>query len=328
MYFIITIDTEGDNQWSEAGRRNITTENTKHLPRFQSLCEEYGFKPTYLTSYEMLGSAFFVDFAKSCLRKATCEIGAHPHAWNCPPHYDLTGDDPRYAPYLMEYPREVIENKMRSLKGILEDTFEAQVVSHRSGRWALNKDYVQVLDSLQFKVDCSVTPHFSWAKRLGDPKGHGGTDFTRFPSKPYFVDLNDISKPGGSQLLEIPMTISKDCRLMLERVCGLLRKGSIKESARSLLDGQTTWFRPGITTAKQLLHMTKSCSDAGDDYVMLMLHSSEFMPGANPFSVSAEDVDRLFVDMKTIFESLDQMKVKPVTCSEYYRVFKDTPPNN
>ena len=323
MHFIITIDTEGDNQWSEAGRRNITTENAKHLPRFQSLCEEYGFKPTYLTSYEMLESAFFIDFARVCLKKAACEIGVHPHAWNCPPQYDLTGDDPRYAPYLMEYPKDIIVQKTRSLKEALENEFETHVVSHRSGRWAISRDYVQALDSLQFKVDCSVTPHFSWVKRQGDPKGHGGTDFTGFPSKPYFIDLDDISRPGGSQLLEIPMTISKSYRLMFERFFDFLMKGSVRESVRSLVDSRMTWFRPGITSAKQLLKITKSCSDAGDDYVMLMLHSSEFMPGANPFSVSVEDVDRLFVDIEAVFDALHLMNVTPVTCGEYYRVFKE-----
>ncbi|WP_395754844.1 hypothetical protein [Edwardsiella ictaluri] len=49
--FIITIDTEGDNLWQNHDR--ITTENARYLPRFQLLCEKYGFKPVYLTNYEM-----------------------------------------------------------------------------------------------------------------------------------------------------------------------------------------------------------------------------------------------------------------------------------
>lgn len=49
--FLITIDTEGDNLWQK--HDSITTENARYLPRFQQLCEKYGFKPVYLTNYEM-----------------------------------------------------------------------------------------------------------------------------------------------------------------------------------------------------------------------------------------------------------------------------------
>ena len=49
--FIITIDTEGDNIWAHP--HPVTTENARHLPRFQELCERYGFAPSYLVDYEM-----------------------------------------------------------------------------------------------------------------------------------------------------------------------------------------------------------------------------------------------------------------------------------
>ena len=43
-FFLITIDTEGDDLWSHP--RNITTKNARYLPRFQKLCESYGFNTT------------------------------------------------------------------------------------------------------------------------------------------------------------------------------------------------------------------------------------------------------------------------------------------
>jgi hypothetical protein len=83
MYLIITIDTEGDNQWLERCRKNVSTENVKHLSRFQALCEKYSYKPTYLTSYEMALDKKFVELGKECIMKGTCEIGSHLHSWNC-----------------------------------------------------------------------------------------------------------------------------------------------------------------------------------------------------------------------------------------------------
>ena len=52
MYFIITVDTEADNQWADPVPK--TTENIKFIPRFQALCDRFGFKPTYLCPYEMV----------------------------------------------------------------------------------------------------------------------------------------------------------------------------------------------------------------------------------------------------------------------------------
>ena len=46
--FLISIDTEGDNLWNWEYGKEITTENSLFVPRFQNLCEKYGFKPTYL----------------------------------------------------------------------------------------------------------------------------------------------------------------------------------------------------------------------------------------------------------------------------------------
>lgn len=60
--FVITVDTEGDDLWAKP--REITTRNAQYLPRFQSLCERFRFKPVYLTNYEMAMSDIFVEFAR------------------------------------------------------------------------------------------------------------------------------------------------------------------------------------------------------------------------------------------------------------------------
>ena len=73
--FIITIDTEGDNLWARP--REITTRNAQYLPRFQSLCERFRFKPVYLTNYEMALSDVFVEFARDVVARGAGEIGMH-----------------------------------------------------------------------------------------------------------------------------------------------------------------------------------------------------------------------------------------------------------
>lgn len=134
--FIITIDTEGDNLWQNHDR--ITTENARYLPRFQQLCEKYGFKPVYLTNYEMASDPVYVEFAQDVIARGCGEVGMHLHAWNSPPEIPLTDNDWANKPYLIEYPAEVIQQKVDYMTHLLEDTFQTKMVSHRAGRWAMN----------------------------------------------------------------------------------------------------------------------------------------------------------------------------------------------
>ncbi|HEX6266926.1 MAG TPA: deacetylase, partial [Burkholderiales bacterium] len=203
--FVITIDTEGDNLWEAP--REITTRNAAFLPRFQSLCEKHGLKPTYLTNWEMANAPAFVEFGRDVLARNAGEIGMHLHAWNSPPVLSLTADDFRHQPYLIEYPEAVLRNKVRQMTDCLESKFQTKMRSHRAGRWSFDPTYAKALAELGYEVDCSVTPHHSWRGVKGDPDGAGGTDFTDYPETAYFLDLSDLTKRGSSGLLEVPMTI-------------------------------------------------------------------------------------------------------------------------
>lgn len=73
--FIITMDTEGDNLWNWHEGDEITTHNTHYLLRFQQLCEKYGFKPVWLTNYEMIMDPDYVEFIKNVEKNHTGELG-------------------------------------------------------------------------------------------------------------------------------------------------------------------------------------------------------------------------------------------------------------
>ena len=130
--FIITIDTEADNQWDYDAP--IKTENIKYLPRFQELSEKYGFKPVWLTNYEMAEDPHFVEYMREKQDKGLCEIGMHLHAWNTPPESPLNRSV-RERDYLIEYPVDVMEKKIATMTETLEKNFGRAPVSHRSGRW-------------------------------------------------------------------------------------------------------------------------------------------------------------------------------------------------
>ena len=140
--FIITVDTEGDNLWNWRAGDSVSTENSRYIPRFQELCDKYGFKPVYLTNYEMACCDRFMDRAVEWQNNGACEIGVHLHAWNNPPSYPLRktyeGQD-----YLIEYPEEIMRAKFDAVYSLIKSKTgnTPPLVSHRAGRWAMNGVY-------------------------------------------------------------------------------------------------------------------------------------------------------------------------------------------
>ncbi len=293
--FLISIDTEGDNLWRYKAGDEIKTENAKSLWRFQKLCDEYGFKPTYLTNYEMVKSKDFVDFAKPNLINGTCEIGMHLHAWNNPPYYELQNVNNEVgASYLIEYPDEVMEQKIAVITQELEQAFESKIITHRSGRWATDERYFNLLKKYGYSVDCSVTPKMSWVNNKGMTLGSVGSDYTSSPEIPYLIN----TKYGD--ILEVPMTVKSCRRIFIDKGLSLRQKLSrVYHGVR----GRTVWLRPVGNNLKELLWFIEEIAfDDNIDYIMFMLHSSEFMAGGSPTFQNEESIDNLYLHLDQIFK--------------------------
>ncbi|VFP84140.1 Glycoside hydrolase/deacetylase, beta/alpha-barrel superfamily protein [Candidatus Erwinia haradaeae] len=307
---IITIDTEGDNLWKNHNK--ITTKNTDFLPRFQELCEKYKFKTTWLTNYEMSVDAKYIEFAKSIIKNNSGEIGMHLHAYNNPPLYNLTGDDLRYKPYLIEYPPKIMKQKVMYITSLLEDTLQIKMRSHRAGRWALNTLYAQLLIEQGYQVDCSVTPHVSWQSSMGDPCGSGGTNYQKFLEHAYFIDPDDISKSGCSTLLEVPMSTQHKHCSFINQVQKIYNKLHGKKRNPSV-----HWLRPQGGNVAQMIKVIRKTLSSNKGYLEFMIHSSELMPGGSPTFKSKKDIEMLYQDLEKLFYYLS-MRTISMSLSEFY----------
>ncbi|CDG96064.1 polysaccharide deacetylase family protein [Xenorhabdus bovienii] len=312
--FIITIDTEGDNLWQNSDK--ISTENTRYLPRFQNLCERFGFKPVWLTNYEMAMDDSYIEFAKDVIARNTGEIGMHLHAWNSPPIIPLTVDDMGYKPYLIEYPKDQIKAKVDFMTHLLEEKLQTKMLSHRAGRWAFNEYYAQLLVEYGYQVDCSVTPKVNWHFTKGDPNGDGGTDYSRFPAHAYFMDLQDIAKEGDSSLLQVPMSIQYKHSPVMNFI--KQKYDHLRGKHRS---SSVNWLRPKGGNLEQMKKVVQQTLADGNDYVEFMLHSSEFMPSGSPTFKDEEQIEQLYQDLEELFNFLNSL-VQGMTLSEYYNYKK------
>jgi hypothetical protein len=317
----ITIDAEGDDLW--ASPRQITTRNAEYLPRFQSLCERFRFKPVYLANYEMAMCGVFVEFARDVVARGAGEIGMHLHAWNSPPLDPLTSDDFRFHPYLIEYPEAVMKEKIRTLTRLLEDRLDQQMISHRAGRWALDARYAAMLLDEGYRVDCSVTPGVDWGRNPGDPDGNGGTDYTDFPDRPYFLNPSDISVPATGALLEVPMTVRSS---RLYRRAPWAYRVPLLRQALHRVSPKLSWLCPTPLLEKHnlnaMLQVARAARAEAVAHLEFMLHSSELMPGGSPAFKDSWEIERLYEHLEMLFEDLSAW-CRGTTLKEFHAQFSN-----
>lgn len=295
--FIITVDTEGDNLWNYKQGDVVTTKNSDFIPRFQKLCEKYGFKPVYLTNYEMALNEAFVHNAKEWLKKGTCEIGVHLHAWNNPPLVQLNGNF-NGNPYLIEFSNEVMRAKFQVVYNLIEKNFGIKPVSHRAGRWIMDERYFNILEEFDIKVDCSYTPGINWSTTMG--RTRGGCDYSGEPRNAHFV----------GNVLEVPVTIRKfhDCSF-----------GSWKHRLKTFIKGENFWLRPATSSVSIMKRVVEMVDDDGkEDFLEFMIHSSELMPNGSPYFRTECDVEKEYKVMDEFFAYVKNKGYQGCTLEEYY----------
>lgn len=268
-YFIITIDTEGDDLWGWKEGTKIKTENVLCLQRFQDLCNRYDFKPTWLSNWEMVNDDRFVTFAKKHLARKQCEIGMHLHAWNTPPEYELPKAENAGLPYLIEYPTDVMREKVAAMTKLIESRFGKRPVVHRAGRWAMNDDYFEILHEHGYIADCSVTPYINWASSVGRTADCPGPDYSK--------EKNEISVRKG--VVEIPVT-----------------------TLRLMDSNKVIWLRPNRKNLEDMLYLIEQNNRSSSDYLMFMIHSSELMPGGSPTFKTEGGIEILYEHLGIIFD--------------------------
>jgi len=270
----------------------------------------------------MAMSKVFQEFGCDVVQHGAGEIGMHLHAWNMPCGHRLTDDDLTNTPYLIEYGQEAIHEMVSYMTDLLTETFGNRPVSHRAGRWAMNEVYASALIDNGYMVDCSVTPHVSWRGYPGDPVGMGGTDYSDFPARAYFVNAGDISQPGQSDMLEVPMTIMPCLHRNINLLRDWLTPGSLLHRALNRFFPPVRWLRPNGENLNDMLAVVSWAIRKEHDYIEFMLHSSELMAGGSRRFATKADIENLYDQMEKLFDFISQRFVG-ATLMEYRESFTE-----
>jgi hypothetical protein len=192
--------------------------------------------------------------------------------------------------------------------------------SHRAGRWSFDERYAQLLVENGYQVDCSVTPFVSWKYYKGDPKQSGGTDYTNFPGAAYFMNLKDISSPGQSTLLEVPVTIA-DTYGWVNRLVFMFKKLNLVRRGIMYVFPKK-WLRPDGRNLNSMKRLLQHCIQNNHKYLEFMLHSSELMPGGAPRFKNEFAIKKLYHDLEILFDKANR-DFKGGTLSEFYHAFSN-----
>jgi len=269
------IDTEADDQWSAAGRRQLSVRNAERLPELQALFESYGVRPTYLVTYEMATREPAMSILRDLGRSGRCEIGAHLHPWSSPPFRpeDLEGHT-----YPHNLPIEVLDRQLTELTAVIQSNLGVQPKSYRAGRNGFDGRTIPIIERLRYTVDTSVDPLFNERRK-------GGMIFAGAPAHPYHPDPNDVCRAGGSRVLEIPISagtlpaLPRWLESLYTRMRPIPGRGYLRR-----LGLKPVWLRPSYSTVPDMLRFAARLARQPAACMNFAFHSSELLPGGSPYT--------------------------------------------
>ncbi len=112
------------------------------MPAFQQLAERCGLAPTWLGELGNGAHPGVVELLRDVLARARDgAVGLHLHAraFDLPPMEALTDDDARHHPFL-GVSDPPVGAKIGTMAGLLEETFQQPLRSHRAGRRKFDAD--------------------------------------------------------------------------------------------------------------------------------------------------------------------------------------------
>lgn len=311
MHLIVGIDTEGDNQWDAAARANQTFENIYALPRLHDLCARRGVRPTYVITYPVATDPRSAAILRALGGRGDCEIGAHHHAWETPP---CSQEDVRRHPYASQLPLRQFEQQLDALTRAIDLAVGARPVSYRSGRYGFDASHVAALERLGYLVDSSVAPLFYEAHK-------GGPDFVEAPQRPYFLAYDSATRPGSSDVLEVPVSSALNRRLprMLQYAYARApRPYTTKRILRALGLLRVRWLRPSYSSLEDMMALATDLRARHEPALNLLFHSSEAIVGGSPYNRTQSELDAFCDRLERFFEfAITRLGAKPATFREF-----------
>jgi peptidoglycan/xylan/chitin deacetylase (PgdA/CDA1 family) len=315
LHLLVGIDTEGDNQWDAAARADQRFENVYALPKLHALFERHGVRPTYVVTYPVVKDPRSADVLRELKARGDCEIGAHHHAWETPP---CSAADVARHPYASNLPIVQFEQQLAVLTDAIGAAIGERPVSYRSGRFGFSAAHVFALERQGYEVESSVAPLFYEAHKQGP-------DFVEAPLTPYYLAYDSATRPGTSNVLEVPVSAALDRRLprrLQYLYARAPRPYTTKRILRKLGIAHVRWLRPSYSSFEDMVSLARDLARDEEPVLNLLFHSSEAIVGGSPYNRTREELGAFFGRLERFFAfARQELGAVHATFSEFSRAY-------
>jgi hypothetical protein len=296
VYLCISIDCECDKGpgWRTQRPLSFSGVSSGIRERLQPLFLRRRAKPTYLLSPEVLRDSRSIETLASL--DGDAELGTHLHGEFAEPgafEPDVT------AAFQRDYSKEIELEKLQSLTQLFRGAFGHSPTSFRAGRFGIGRNSLELLQSLGYAVDSSVTPHKDWSRARAS-----GLSFQSAPTQPYWPVLSspEIAGPKSS-LLEVPVTIRPSFFSCFPIIGGWV---------------EPRWLRPTRTSVAELIQIARDeileaqAEDPDRPVVMnTMFHNVEIIPNISPYARNEDEAAAILgrIDGLLAFAEREEIRV-------------------
>jgi len=294
----VTIDTEPDCDihWRRSEPLTFDSVLFGIGKLLRPIWDRYDIKPVYFVSPEVVGNDDCCEALKKEIQFGA-EIGAHLHSEYIEPekkYEKLAGTESKDYP-CYAYKAEIESAKIENLTDLITEKLGVRPVSYRAARFGADLDTIKSLEKLDYRVDSSITPEIDWSYQ-------GGPDHSKAPKQPYFIAADNYYSAGSSDILEVPITISKK-RFFLFPDRWLFYK----------------WLRPShMTVIEMRILVNEFVKNFNAPVLNMMFHSMEVLPGKSPFVRSKLQQKMYLRRLEKILKHLKKAGFQSRTLSELY----------
>jgi hypothetical protein len=283
VYLCVSIDCECDKgpKWRCRKPMGFAGVHDGMAKRLHPLFVEYGAKPTYLLSPEVLRDDKCVETLSAL---EGCELGTHLHGEYAEPG---AHEPDETAAFQRDYPPDIERQKLTYLTDLFRRAFGRAPRSFRAGRFGIGEHSLGILADLGYAVESSVTPHMDWSD-----VGAKGLAFLDAPTQPYHPDAKRPERVGASPLLEVPVTIRP------RAIAGLPFVGRVLEPR---------WLRPTKGSGEALVRLAReeiadarAKAPARPVVLNAMLHNVEIVPGMSPYAQTEAEAEGILGRLRAL----------------------------
>ncbi len=280
---IVTIDAEEEFDWSRPFSRaatEVTSMRSQHLAH--RVFERYGTIPTYMVDHPVASQDEGRAPLRELLQGGLCDIGAQLHPWVTPPLVENVSTRNSYAGNL---PGALEFAKLQNLTGELESAFGVTPRIFRAGRYGIGPNTAAILRHMEYEVDSSVVPCWSFRQQ-------GGPDFRHMTARPFWIDRDRT-------LLELPVSaaiVGRAAGMPLSAIAPVFDPRVEGTGLPSVLAHLGLLERIKLTPegiaideAKRLVRFMR---EQGHRVFVLTYHSPSLEPGNTPYVQTPQDLQR------------------------------------